>query len=70
MSAIKKQMTVHYQCYAPLKDAAYQGGRPVPWIQMRGLWLREVGFEIGTAYTVNIKKRCLVLTAEGGQGHE
>ncbi|MFS1523876.1 SymE family type I addiction module toxin [Microbulbifer sp. 2304DJ12-6] len=38
--------------------------RSVPWIQMKGHWLRQAGFEINTSVKVRVMAGCLVLTVE------
>lgn len=42
----------------------YQRGRAVPWIQMKGLWLEQAGFEINTPIKVRIMSGSLVLTTQ------
>lgn len=46
------------------KDNSYASARPVPWIRLRGLWLRQAGFEVNENIKVRVMKRCLVITAE------
>ena len=48
-----------------LKDDPTGAGRPVPWIQLKGYWLQQAGFEIDTPLKVRVMPGCLVLTAEG-----
>lgn len=38
----------------------------MPWLQLKGLWLRRAGFGIDTAVTVRVMDGCLVVTAEPG----
>lgn len=38
--------------------------RKTPWINLRGFWLEEVGFEIGTPYTIEVYDKKLVFTAD------
>jgi hypothetical protein len=38
----------------------------VPWIQMRGRWLKAAGFAIGTKIKVRVHHGRLVLSAEEG----
>ncbi len=47
-----------------LKGNDSGAGRPVPWIQMKGHWLQQAGFEIDTPVKVRVMEGCLVLTAE------
>jgi hypothetical protein len=44
--------------------ARFDNNKDVPWIQMRGQWLEQLGFEIDTPITVRAMNGCLVLTAE------
>jgi toxic protein SymE len=45
-----------------LKDDPAGAGRPVPWIQLKGYWLQQAGFEINTPVKVRVMDGCLVLT--------
>jgi toxic protein SymE len=36
----------------------------VPWIQLKGYWLQQAGFEINTPLKVRVMPGCLVLTVE------
>jgi len=47
-----------------LKDNPLGAGRPVPWIQLKGFWLQQAGFDINTPIKVRVMDGCLVLTAE------
>jgi len=47
-----------------LKGDAMGVGRPVPWIQLKGYWLAQAGFDINTPITVRVMDGCLVLTTE------
>lgn len=49
---------VHTKC------KAYSPAKPVPWIRLRGLWLRQAGFEVNENVKVRVMKGCLVITAE------
>lgn len=44
--------------------ARFDNNKDVPWIQMRGQWLEQIGFRIDTPITVRAMDGCLVLTAE------
>ncbi|NBF08440.1 SymE family type I addiction module toxin [Pseudomonas sp. Fl4BN1] len=46
------------------KGNHYCLARPVPWIRLRGLWLRQAGFEVNENVKVRVMKGCLVITAE------
>jgi toxic protein SymE len=47
-----------------LKDDPVGAGRPVPWIQLKGHWLQQAGFEINTPVKVRVMNGCLVLTTQ------
>ena len=44
--------------------ARYDNNKVMPWIQMRGQWLRQAGFEIDKPIKVRVMEGCLVLTSE------
>jgi hypothetical protein len=59
----ERKIKVNQICYMrKLKDDPVGAGRPVPWIQLKGYWLQQVGFEINTPVRVRVMKGCLVLT--------
>lgn len=53
---------IHYMY--TLKDDPAGCGRPVPWIQLKGHWLQQAGFEINTPVKVKVMDGCLVLTTQ------
>lgn len=52
---------IHYD-YRTKQQSPNSGNRSVPWIQMKGHWLRQAGFEIDTPIKVRVMEGCLVLT--------
>jgi hypothetical protein len=59
-----KQVTVQSTVYPPLKTNPGAGTwRRIPWINLRGFWLEQAGFEIGTQYTIEVYDKKLVFTA-------
>ena len=58
---------IHYG-YRLKEQPSSAGDRPVPWLQMRGHWLRDAGFEIHTPVKVRVMDGCLVLTIENPRG--
>lgn len=54
---------IHYD-YRTKQQSPNSGNRTVPWIQMKGHWLQQAGFEIDTPIKVRIMDGCLVLTTE------
>ncbi len=64
----ERRLTVRqtlYQ-YPPRKDDPPQQLREkwVPWLQMKGVWLEQAGFDIKTPVKVRVMPGCLVVTAE------
>jgi hypothetical protein len=56
-----------YYYYTPTKDAppgTSNQSVTVPWIQMRGRWLKAAGFAIGAKVRVRVQPGRLVLAAE------
>lgn len=47
-----------------LKNDPVGAGRPVPWIQLKGHWLNQAGFQINTPVKVRVMEGCLVLTVQ------
>lgn len=62
----KRQLKVSraYASYRLKKHTAFNGQRPIPWLQLKGQWLNQAGFAIDTRVTVRVMEGCLVLTAE------
>jgi toxic protein SymE len=61
----ERKIKVNQICYIrKLKDDPVGAGRPVPWIQLKGYWLQQAGFEINTPVKVRVMNGCLVLTTE------
>ena len=50
--------------YAPsaANEKSYAPSKKIPWIRLKGLWLKEAGFEINDAIRVRVIKGCLVIT--------
>ena len=40
----------------------YNPGEPVPWIRLKGYWLKEAGFVIGLPVRVQVEKQQLIIT--------
>ena len=57
---------IHYE-YRSKQQSNNTGNCAVPWIQMKGHWLRQAGFEIDTPIKVRVMNGCLVLTSEPSQ---
>ncbi|PUA28741.1 MAG: hypothetical protein B0W54_09985 [Cellvibrio sp. 79] len=36
----------------------------VPWLQLKGHWLQQAGFNIDAPFTIRVMRGCLVLTTE------
>lgn len=60
-----KRATVLTAGYPPLKSNNGAGTwRKIPWINLRGFWLEQAGFQIGTPYTIQTYDGKLVFTVE------
>lgn len=58
-----RQVTVQSTGYPPLKNDNGAGAwRKIPWINLRGFWLEQAGFEVGTPYTIEVYDKKLVFT--------
>jgi len=44
----------------------YRPIRPVPWINIKGYWLKEAGFSIDTPSQVKIDEGCIIVTIAPG----
>jgi toxic protein SymE len=65
----ERKIKVNQICYMnKLKDDPVGAGRPVPWIQLKGHWLQQAGFEINTPVKVRVMNGCLVLTTDEPAG--
>jgi len=58
-----KVTKTHYD-YRLKSQPPNSGSRPIPWLQLKGHWLKQAGFEIDTPVTVRVMEGCLVLTTE------
>lgn len=45
------------------RESAYALPKKIPWIQLKGLWLQQAGFEPDDDIRVRVIKGCLVITA-------
>lgn len=62
---ITKQAKVMIAGYPPLKsDPGCGAWRHIPWINLRGFWLEQAGFTIGTTYTITAYEKQLVFTVD------
>lgn len=61
---IFKNASIQSTGYPPLKNEKGSGAwRKIPWINLRGYWLEQAGFSIGTAYTIEVRHKQLIFTA-------
>ena len=64
-SAHERKIKVNHTYYThKSKNDPSGAGRRIPWIQLKGDWLQQAGFEISTPVKVRVMNGCLVLTAE------
>lgn len=54
---------IHYE-YRVKEQSPNSGCRSVPWINIKGHWLKQAGFDINTPVKVRVMEGCLVLTVE------
>ena len=60
-----KRATIQTTNYPPLKsDPGCGAWRKIPWLNLRGHWLNEAGFAIGTPYTIAVYEKKLIFTAD------
>ncbi|NKC16979.1 MAG: type I addiction module toxin, SymE family [Gammaproteobacteria bacterium] len=52
----------HYDYQSTINPSGYRKSAPVPWIQLKGYWLGQAGFPIGTELEVNISEQRVVIT--------
>ena len=53
-----------YQFLSRENRSPYEMPVPVPWVQIKGYWLNQAGFTIGTALTVEVQPGCIVLKTQ------
>jgi len=62
---VNKHATVQTTSYPPLKsDPGCGAWRKILWLNHRGWWLEQAGFNIGMPYTIEVYDKKLVFTAE------
>ena len=62
----ERHIKVNHTYYThPRKDNPSGAGRRIPWIQLKGDWLQQAGFEIDTPLKIRVMDGCLVITTEG-----
>ena len=54
--------SAYYNALKPKHIGHYRCGRFVPWINLRGFWLQNAGFEVGKPYEIEVFENKLVLT--------
>ena len=65
-TAQQRQLKVYstYSQYRP-KQHRPGGPQPIPWIQLKGLWLKQAGFDPNSDINVQVKKGRIVITRQG-----
>lgn len=48
-----------------LKDG--RAPRPIPWLDLKGYWLQQAGFDIGAPVQIEVDQGRLVITVQDGQ---
>ena len=51
----------HYQHSDFQPRHRHIGCQPVPWVQIKGYWLNQAGFTIGTQLSVKVEQGCIVI---------
>ena len=60
---LKVRPSLYYRQYGDFQPRnRYHPIKPVPWINIKGYWLNEAGFSIGTPLQVKVNKGRIVLT--------
>jgi hypothetical protein len=59
-----KTGTAYYDYHLKNEGWPRPACRSVPWIQLKGHWLKKAGFDIDTPIKVRAMEGCLVLTSE------
>lgn len=57
-----RSVTVSSYYYPQLSPNGHAKSYEAPFIRLRGLWLRELGFEVGDLVTICAKKGELIIT--------
>jgi toxic protein SymE len=57
-----RNLTISSEYYVQLWPNGHLKSNSVPFIRLKGLWLRELGFEVGDLVTVCAKKGELIIT--------
>ncbi len=55
-----------YQLHSTSRFTPCKAPMPVPWVQIKGYWLHQAGFSVGTSIRVKVRHGCLVLKAIRG----
>ena len=58
----------HYQHSDFQPRHRYTSSSPVPWVQIKGYWLNQAGFTIGTVLSVEVQEGCIVITPQASSG--
>lgn len=45
----------------PSRNMPYRRPVPVPWVQLKGYWLSQAGFPIGTELSVKVARGCITV---------
>lgn len=56
--------TVLTQHYPPAQSNPHTPWRKIPWINLKGYWLEQAGFEIGTQYRIEVQNKNLRLVVK------
>ena len=65
-----RQLKVRSGCYFHQfnNKSPYFIPKPVPWVQIKGYWLNQAGFTIGTPLSVQVQQGCIILKIQPSSG--
>jgi len=63
-----KKRVRHLKVHSRYHSRSYNQYRNVPWLNISGVWLEEVGFNIGDGITVSIEANQLIITKPVSNG--
>ena len=59
-----RQSYYDYQYRTTNGTLSYKTPPPVPWVQIKGYWLNQAGFTIGSELSVHIQDGCITLKVQ------
>ena len=59
-----RQSYYDHQYHPKARSAINKPPVPVPWVQIKGYWLNQAGFTIGSPLSVEVKQGCIILKTQ------